>query len=102
MPADVRFDTLGFILEGDEAGRFVEVKDDIAATGGFLIFTYATRSEARKYSTVGLRTSTAFTPTSRTPAGASTGSEPKGGAATANRSKRHPRLSRSATYLGLG
>ncbi len=41
MPADVRIYTLGLILEGDEASRFVEVKGDSAATGGCLIFTYA-------------------------------------------------------------
>jgi hypothetical protein len=38
---DLRVATLGRISAGDEAGRVVEVIDDGANTGGFLIFTYA-------------------------------------------------------------
>jgi hypothetical protein len=38
---EIRLETLGRILEGDETGRVVEVWDDSANTGGFLIFTYA-------------------------------------------------------------
>lgn len=40
MRADIPLDTLGRIVQGDELGRFVEVKDDTDRTGGFLIFTY--------------------------------------------------------------
>jgi hypothetical protein len=39
--ADVRIGVLGRILEGDQKGRIVEVIDDAANTGGWLIFTYA-------------------------------------------------------------
>ncbi len=35
------FKTLGRILAGQEAGRYVEVLDDTRNSGGFLIFTYA-------------------------------------------------------------
>jgi hypothetical protein len=38
---DLRVGTLGRIPAGDEAGRVVEVVDDGANTGGFVIFTYA-------------------------------------------------------------
>ncbi len=38
---DLRVATLGRISAGDEVGRVVEVLDDGANTGGFLIFTYA-------------------------------------------------------------
>ena len=37
---DLRVGTLGYIRAGDEAGRVVEVVDDWANTGGFLICTY--------------------------------------------------------------
>ena len=38
---DLRVGTLGRITAGEETGRVVEVVDDAANTGGFLIFTYA-------------------------------------------------------------
>jgi hypothetical protein len=37
----VRIQTLGRITAGKERGRVVEVEDDSANTGGYLIFTYA-------------------------------------------------------------
>jgi hypothetical protein len=37
----VRVGTLGRIVAGEESGRVVEVLDDSARTGGYLIFTYA-------------------------------------------------------------
>ncbi len=40
MP-NVQVATLGRILAGEEAGRFVEVIDDSASSGGYPIFTYA-------------------------------------------------------------
>jgi hypothetical protein len=41
MHSDPPLSTVGEILGGKEAGRFVEVLDDSARTGGYLIFTYA-------------------------------------------------------------
>ena len=35
-----RFGTLGEILSGEDAGRFVEILDDKAVSGGLLIFVY--------------------------------------------------------------
>ena len=37
---DLRVGVVGRILVGDEVGRFVEIVDDHANTGGWLIFTY--------------------------------------------------------------
>jgi uridine phosphorylase len=37
----LRIGTLGVIVAGVESGRVVEVIDDAANTGGYLIFTYA-------------------------------------------------------------
>jgi hypothetical protein len=38
--ADLRIGELGFIAGGQEAGRWVEVVDDQAESGGYFIFTY--------------------------------------------------------------
>lgn len=38
---EIRVGEIGEIVQGDEVGRFVEVIDDAAHTGGFLIMTYA-------------------------------------------------------------
>jgi hypothetical protein len=38
--------TIGRITAGHEKGRFVEVIDDNASTGGFLIYTYANEARA--------------------------------------------------------
>ncbi len=38
---DIRLGTLGRIAEGNERGRVVELIDDAANSGGYLIFTYA-------------------------------------------------------------
>jgi len=37
---ELRVGVLGRIVEGDDAGRFVEVMDDTGTSGGFLILTY--------------------------------------------------------------
>jgi hypothetical protein len=41
MTANPPLGTLGRIVEGEEAGRFVEVLDDLNHSGGYLICTYA-------------------------------------------------------------
>jgi hypothetical protein len=41
--SDFRIGVLGFIVAGEEAGRWVEVIDDQAESGGFLIFTFGDR-----------------------------------------------------------
>ena len=43
---DIPLKVVGLIRDGDEAGRYVEVIDDSARTGGYLIFTYADRSRS--------------------------------------------------------
>jgi hypothetical protein len=46
MASNIPIDTVGPILEGKQAARFVEVIRDSCNTGGFLIFTYADASRA--------------------------------------------------------
>lgn len=41
MAADPPLGTLGEIVEGEEAGRFIEVLDDRNNSDGYLICTYA-------------------------------------------------------------
>lgn len=41
---DIRLNTLGRIVEGDESGCFVRILDDSESTGGFLILTSIDRS----------------------------------------------------------
>lgn len=38
---DIRLDTVGEILAGVDAGRFVEIADDRATSGGFLVLVYS-------------------------------------------------------------
>ena len=37
---ELRVGVLGRIAAGDDAGRFVEVTDDMSSSGGFLILTF--------------------------------------------------------------
>jgi hypothetical protein len=41
VSAEIPLSRIGLILDGDGAGRFVEIIDDSQNTGGYLIFTYA-------------------------------------------------------------
>lgn len=43
---EIRLGTVGEIVTGVEAGRFVEVLDDWSGSGGFLIFTYENRDRS--------------------------------------------------------
>jgi len=42
MKMEIKIDTIGEIMAGDEAGSFVKVVNDTDKTGGFLILTSST------------------------------------------------------------
>ncbi len=37
--SNIRLDTIGEILEGDDKGKFIKILDDSQSTGGYLIVT---------------------------------------------------------------